>query len=102
MLYLYLIKQDEIDGYDTYDSAVVVAENEQQAREINPASTNFNYRWHDGKWQIRNRQTKEWSDATPCDTWSTPEHVRVTMLGALNIGSNFKAGTVVCSSFNAG
>lgn len=102
MLYLYLIKQNEITGYDTYDSAVVVAENEQQAREINPASTSCNYRWREGIWQIQNWRTKEWSDATPCDTWSTPEHVKVTMLGVLNLGSNFKAGDVVCSSFNAG
>jgi hypothetical protein len=99
VLYLYLIQQDEVFGYDTYDSAVVVAGSEQQAREINPSGSH--YRWR-GEWQIQNRQTKEWHEVTPCDTWSTPEHVKVTMLGALNLGSNFKAGDVVCSSFNAG
>lgn len=33
---LYLISQDENDGYDTYDSAVVCAGSEDEARKINP------------------------------------------------------------------
>ena len=33
---IYLISQQEISGYDTFDSAVVFAESEQEARNINP------------------------------------------------------------------
>ena len=35
---LYLISQDEVTGYDTYDSAVVAAVDENDARLINPCS----------------------------------------------------------------
>lgn len=34
---LYLISQYDNMGYDTYDSAVVVAKNEQEAREVHPS-----------------------------------------------------------------
>ena len=33
---IYLLSQDIVDGYDTYDSAVVIAENEDEARKIHP------------------------------------------------------------------
>ena len=33
---IYLLSQDIVDGYDTYDSAVVIAENENEARKIHP------------------------------------------------------------------
>ena len=36
-LYLYLISQKENNGYDTYDSAVVVAESEEEARNTLPS-----------------------------------------------------------------
>ena len=45
---LYLISQDHNDDYDTYDSAVVAAENEDAAREThpNPMATHIK----DGQW----------------------------------------------------
>lgn len=35
-LNIYVISQEENNEYDTYDSAVVVAEDEEQARDISP------------------------------------------------------------------
>jgi len=76
---LYLLQQDENCGYDTYDSCVVVAETEDDARLINP----------DGKW---GRTWTAWC--------KKPEEVAVTELGEAAYG--LKGGTVVCASFNAG
>ncbi len=33
---IYLLSQDVVNGYDTYDSAIVIAENEDEARKIHP------------------------------------------------------------------
>ena len=33
---IYLLSQDIVSGYDSYDSAVVIAENEDEARKIHP------------------------------------------------------------------
>ena len=45
---IYKISQSLLDGYDTYDSAVVVAENEDDARNIHPSK--FVTHVKDGKW----------------------------------------------------
>jgi len=34
---LFLLKQDIVNDYDTYDSCVVAAENEEEARKIHPS-----------------------------------------------------------------
>ena len=33
---IYLLSQDVVNNYDTYDSAIVIAENEDEARKKNP------------------------------------------------------------------
>ena len=78
MINLYLISQDENQGYDTYDSAVVAAESEDAARQIHP------------------------SDGWDCafGTWcKTPEAVTVVFIGTA--APHVLPGIVV-SSFNAG
>jgi len=42
---LYLLSQNESKGWDTYDSAIVAAENEEEARKICPSGM---YEWHNG------------------------------------------------------
>lgn len=81
MLKLYLIMQSENTGYDTYDSAVVVAKNEEIARNTYPGTGN----------QI------DWTEEPYC--WcSRPENVEVRYLGdAVNLNPG-----VICASFNAG
>ncbi len=78
---LWLISQDENRDYDTYDSAVVAAENEEDARATHPSG--------DG-WK------KEEIDAT----WATsPGAVTVEYISDAAPGT--EAG-VICASFNAG
>ena len=77
---LYLLEQDVNSRYDTYDSCVVVAESEEAARLINPEGAEFGYEW---------------------TTWAhDPTYVTVTYIGVAT--DNLEAGTIICSSFNAG
>jgi len=78
---LWRIYQDMNDGYDTYDSAVVVAPDADSARAIHPSTVSG------------------WNDY--CGTWAS----RPDQVGAICIGEampNLEAGTVVLASFNAG
>lgn len=79
ILKLWLISQDDNTGYDTYDSAVVAAYTEDEARQINP----------EGEW---NRVWSSWC--------KTPEQVTVEYLGIATTMC-MKPG-IVLSSFNAG
>lgn len=77
---LYLISQTVNHDYDTYDSAVVAAESEEQAREMQP----------DG-----NPMPSDWQFST----WAKPEHVTVRLIG---VATNGTSAGVICASFNAG
>ena len=76
VLKLYKIKQDVNDYYDTYDSAIVAAFSEEEARNIHPA--------------------EDWGSQ---HTWADPEEVTVTYIGIA--ATDLEKG-VVLSSFNAG
>lgn len=73
---LFLISQDHNEGYDTYDSAVVAAKDEEAARKVAVGSTGA------------------------CGTWAKPKHVIAEYIGTAKPGT--KAGEVICASFNAG
>ena len=77
---VYLISQNVVTGYDTFDSAVVIAESEDAARLIHPYGG-----------------VNERAD----DVWSAPQDVEVWLLGKLNEHYQ-QNGAVICSSFNAG
>lgn len=79
---LYLISQHKNTAYDTYDSAVVVAHSEDDARNTHPS---FDNRKGPQKYDI--------------DTWTKPEHVFVDEIG--DAAPHMLRG-VVCASFNAG
>lgn len=97
---LWLITQNSNDGYDTYDSAVVVAETEEYAKKIHPGSgyifgvddiiiypngTTYN--------------SNPWSHSY--GTWaSNPEQVMAEDIGEAH--DNLKEGDVIVASFNAG
>jgi hypothetical protein len=82
---LYLIYQNENNGYDSYDSAVVIAESEKEAQSLDP---------FDGKEMAEDKWNNTWS------SWcSSPEKVKVEYLGKAKKGSQ---KGLVCSSFNAG
>jgi len=75
---IYLIAQTENDRYDTFDSAIVAAETEQDAKEITPDG---------GPWRA-------WA------AWcSSPELVTVELIGTAKEGT--EAG-VIMASYNAG
>jgi hypothetical protein len=83
---LWLISQHENTGWDTYDSAVVAAETEQQARETHPCAV-YPDPWH------------AWADAHYRDWASSPNGVIVKHIGEALPGT---PPGPICSSFNAG
>jgi|688.fasta_scaffold01636_6 hypothetical protein len=102
---LYKISQEENRDYDTYDSAVVIAESEDEARLIHPywyGECPYFWRESDEKWCYK-------ADGRVVDTyvkanygtlsWTSPEFVQVEYLGEAKEGS---VTSIVCSSFNAG
>jgi hypothetical protein len=73
---LYRISQTTNQDYDTFDSAVVSARNEDEARNMHPSGPGA------GLW-----------------TWTDPAHVTVELIGTATRGT--KAGVIV-ASYNAG
>jgi len=82
---LFLLTQSENSGYDTYDSAVVCAVDEESAKKIHPSG-------HDSKWWQRpNERYSSW--ATSLD------RVHAQYLGE---ALDAILPGVICASFNAG
>lgn len=95
---IYLLEQDLNNGYDTYDSCVVVALNETDARNTYPSP----YVTHikDGKWMGTDKAGGEYEQGA--DEWvqySQIDQIKVTLIGVAN--EDVGAG-VICASFNAG
>lgn len=79
---LYLLSQSENADYDTYDSVVVAAENEEKARLIRPDNAEWD-----------NLESRD-------DGWATKiENVEVEYLGEAKEGTE---EGVIIASFNAG
>jgi hypothetical protein len=78
---LFLISQNQNNNYDTYDSAVVAAPDEETARNMSPS----------------NGLPESWGDKY--SSWCPgPQYVLVRYIGeAVNVDQG-----VVCASFNAG
>ena len=78
---LFLLTQNQNNGYDTYDAYIVVAETINEAVKILPSDL---YTWESahGVWA------------------SSPEHVTATYIGEAAHG--YKGGEVILASFNAG
>ena len=80
---LYLISQNHNNDYDTYDSAVVVAESAESAKRMHPSS---------GQLDVKQTMFSR-------NDWANPEYVEVVYLGKADIIDGRK---VICASFNAG
>ena len=96
---LWLISQNENNNWDTYDSAVVAAETEDEARNIYPdnwSDRDHNVVWNGSKWMWHLADGRI-LDYINC-SWTTPNHVSVKFLAD---GYDGPAGTVL-GSFNAG
>lgn len=93
---LYLISQSVNTGYDTYDSAVVAAPDEQAARETYPSA---NYQKQNPQWSQRDKAWISPGGGHYFDCcWCKPKDVTVELLGTA-ITDEAK---VICASFNAG
>lgn len=86
-LYLYKLSQDINNDYDTFDSAIVAAENEESARMIVPG----NFGWEDYYKDYKNTHYAPWADR--------PDQVKVQLIGIAD--STIEKG-IVLASFNAG
>lgn len=86
---LYLISQSANGGYDTYDSAVVCAENEADARTIHPCGDSPHYVVPPGKGVTDQR----------FGTWTSQDNVTVELLG---VAEGSVPRGVVLASYNAG
>ena len=84
---IYRISQRKNNDYDTYDSAIVAAETEEEARQIHPES----------EWKFKNESL--WNDS-PYGTWcAKPEDVEVEYLGKAD--DKIEKG-IILTSYNAG
>ena len=81
---IYKIYQTVNGDYDTYDSAVVCAENEEEAKKIHPSPY---------------RKEEVGIETTAFDGWCSLKDVKVEEIGDAN--DDMKKGVIV-ASFNAG
>jgi hypothetical protein len=113
---LYLISQDQNNGYDTYSDAVVAAENETRARFTYPSNnktwviipensalkdkTDKTGFWLDEGIEIENvdKATSFIENYIDWGEWTTPDLVNVKLIGVATDG--IKAG-VICASYHA-
>ena len=83
---IYRISQEENSGYDTFDSAIVCAESEKEAKRIIPSD--------------KYADEAKFEDWDKYSSWcSSPEQVKVEYLG---IAHNRMERGVILASFNAG
>ncbi|MTB53061.1 hypothetical protein [Lewinella sp. W8] len=93
---IYLITQDLVHGYDTYDSAVVSAESEEDAKNIHPSECVTHIK--DGMWMGTFTKGGEYEYTSR--NWvsaSNLDQVKVQYIGESKRGRG-----LILSSFNAG
>ena len=102
-LFLWKLSQDENNDYDSYDSAVVVALDPVSASMVHPARFSdtrevmFEFDRVSDCW----RHTFDGEPLGPnSGGWCQPNDVKVVCVG--EAASFLEAGSVVCSSYNAG
>jgi hypothetical protein len=97
-MFLYLIERPNDTNYDEYESAVVVANTEDEARNTHPSDG------YEFVTVSKDEETRSaWIADSPAglivdDAWIDPRDVKVTLLGV----AHDKTPRVVCSSYNAG
>ena len=90
---LYLVSQNENDGYDTFDSFICAAESEQNAREIHP----FGY---------QDKDCDEYSEEDDNwfydDTWVSKDKIGKVKVKQIGVADPSIPKGVILASFNAG
>lgn len=92
---LYLLSQNTNNDYDTYDSCIVSAATEEEARYIEPSGY---YKWHDGAYWFQymdGTERKTTSDLT--GSWAPPSEIDVKEIGKTNLPIG-----LILASYNAG
>lgn len=90
---LYLVHQNANDGYDTYDSAIIAADTESDAKMLHPNDERV---WLDGAWRYKDQsRTNPYYD----DSWTLPQFVTAELIGVAKDGT---VAGVILASFNAG
>lgn len=104
LLKLYLLTQTENSGYDTFNSCIVAAYNEEEAKSIHPFLHKFDinclpFDEYDN-WKEFHDQEYIYKEQWKTKTWaSSPENVTCRCIG---IAQDIEPNSVLCSSFNAG
>lgn len=91
-----LTRSDEV-GYDEFISCVVVHHSEDLARLIHPDSS---IKWTGDAWRPEWRGKYYDTILENCHGWVMPHNVSVKRVGVADEG--FEAGSIICTSFNAG
>lgn len=87
-MYLYRISQDENNGWDTFDSAIVAADSAEEARSFHP---------HGHRYDKKN--IDHWKGGYSWSWASHPDRVAVELIGEAD--PRLPPGVVI-ASFNAG
>lgn len=100
-LNLYLISQTVNDDYDTFDSAVVAARDEEDAKSIHPVSSwlSMGHLPTVTQTSMEAEEEREKHGCNKDETWTARENVKVKLIGT--VSPDVKRG-VICASFNAG
>ena len=104
---IYLLEQDSVVDYDTYDSCVVIAESEQRAREMHPYlnyTTSVSVIWNDEKlaWVYSDDGRVYRYSGDKYTNWAhKPDDVTATLIGSASPSFD-GSRKVICASFNAG
>ena len=95
---IFRIHQDLNNGYDTYDSAVVVACDEQHAQSIHPMGDNVVWDPELEAWVDEDGSNADWS----ASSWvHDPKIVEAKAVGFVT-GGSAKPGDVLVASYRAG
>ena len=93
---IYRIWQEVNNDYDTYDSAVVVAKNEEDARNMAPDGD----LWIEGNGWCHMKNGELLPNNTKWGDWCDPKDVQVELMGT-TVLEDYPRG-VILSSYNAG
>lgn len=100
---IYKVSRTDDGGYDTYDSMVVIAENEKKARQMHPATMNDYMPQHDYEmWKnYTEADANEYYYYTGINTWVEYSDIHTLIIELIGTAvSNIQS--VVVASFNAG
>ena len=99
---IYKISQSINNGYDTYDSAVVIAENEDDARTIHPLKYVTHHK--DGKWYGTHSVApyNEYETENNFRSWLPFDEIHKIDVEFIGVAKEDSKKGGILSSFNAG